>query len=248
MTLVPNSNIAKRTWTDWVGFLCFSIIAVNLLVRSPQIGLLLLPTLLHEMMTAVSFIIRCPLRAEQRGLTARVAAYGGSFIVPLFLEFARRLHSDWIVVSSHVNLLRLAFVIWFAGAVLGVWAVWHLRTAFSIVPQARQLVTTGPYRFARHPIYAAYLLQYVGTLLAFASVPFALVLTMWLAFVVVRIHFEERVLQSSFPKYERYRANVGVIGLRPFRFSAVNGFLRTIAALALGTEPSRDNFNRQGER
>ncbi len=248
MRLAPNSDTVRRSWTDWVGFLCFSSIAVNLLIGSPEIGLLLLPTLLHEMLTAVSFIIRSPLRAEQRGLAARIAAYGGSFIIPVFFALARRFHPDWIVVSNHTSVLRLAFVIWFTGAVVGVWSVWHLRTAFSIVPQARQLITTGPYRFARHPIYAAYLLQYGGTLIAFGSAPFALVLALWLVFILVRIHFEERVLHATFPKYEQYRATVGVLGPRPIRVTAVNRFLRTIIALALGAQPRRHNFNRQGER
>jgi protein-S-isoprenylcysteine O-methyltransferase Ste14 len=92
--------------------------------------------------------------------------------------------------------------------------VWHLRRSFSVEPEARALVTTGPYRFARHPIYAVYLLVNAGILLGHLTVPFAAVLAVWIGLMVLRIRYEEAVLTNAFPDYRAYRARVGAFGPR----------------------------------
>jgi len=48
-----------------------------------------------------------------------------------------------------------------------------LRSAFSLTPEARTLVTSGPYRFIRHPLYAAGLL--IGLVLLLDSLSLAAV-------------------------------------------------------------------------
>lgn len=39
------------------------------------------------------------------------------------------------------------------GTALTVWALWTVRRSFSITVEARELVTEGPFRFFRHPMY-----------------------------------------------------------------------------------------------
>jgi protein-S-isoprenylcysteine O-methyltransferase Ste14 len=104
--------------------------------------------------------------------------------------------------------------VWLAGALLALWPLWQLRRAFSVEPQARELVTSGPYRFARHPIYAAYVLVNCGLWLRHPTLPFGTVLAIWLALLAVRIRYEERVLEGVFPEYAAYRARVGALGPR----------------------------------
>lgn len=241
----------SRVLADWIGFLCFATLAGNILIHSPKIGLLLLPTLLHEIVTAVSFIIRQPLRQQATGLVPRAAAYAGTFLIPGFFEFARRVRPEWIAVSDHAIALRLAFVLWLGGSLLGVCAVWQLRNSFSIEPQARQLVTRGPYRLARHPIYAAYLLQYVGMTLAMWSGPFTLVVSLWLLLVLVRIHFEEKVLGATFPEFENYRNEVGPLGPRLRKIRSAKQALSRISTTmspAFGAQTKQCEFNRHGEQ
>jgi protein-S-isoprenylcysteine O-methyltransferase Ste14 len=106
-------------------------------------------------------------------------------------------------------------ILWLAGAVLCLWPLWYLRRSFSLEPEARTLVTSGPYRLARHPIYTVYLLINAGILLRHLTVPFALVLAVWVALLLVRVRYEEGVLASAFPNYPEYRRRVrafGVIG------------------------------------
>jgi hypothetical protein len=67
---------------------------------------------------------------------------------------------------------------------------------------------------ARHPIYAAYLVQYLGIWLGHLTVPFGIAVLAWLGLIAARIHYEEMVLQSTFPQYAEYRRQVGMFGPR----------------------------------
>lgn len=73
-------------------------------------------------------------------------------------------------------------------------------------PTAGGLVTSGPYRFWRHPIYAAVLYFVWSTALAHRSasaVTAALLVTIGAA---VRMYAEETLLVKTYPDYAAYRA------------------------------------------
>jgi protein-S-isoprenylcysteine O-methyltransferase Ste14 len=116
----------------------------------------------------------------------------------------------WSAVSWPVKaagfvgiLASLAVVFW----------VMHENTYLSRVVEIQkerghQVISTGPYRYVRHPMYA-------GTILLFFSIPLALgslwalipaaVLT---AVLVVRIHLEERMLREGLEGYTAYAEKV----------------------------------------
>jgi protein-S-isoprenylcysteine O-methyltransferase Ste14 len=104
-------------------------------------------------------------------------------------------------------------VLWLAGAVLCLLPLWYLRRSFSLEPEARSLVTTGPYRLARHPIYTVYLLINTGILLRHLTLPLAVVLAIWVALLLVRVRYEEGVLAATFPEYPEYRRRVRAFGI-----------------------------------
>jgi protein-S-isoprenylcysteine O-methyltransferase Ste14 len=105
-------------------------------------------------------------------------------------------------------------VLWLGGALLCLWPLWYLRRNFSVEPEARDLVTEGPYRWARHPVYAVYLLVNSGILLSHLTAPLALLMTGWLALLLIRVRYEEDVLSRAFPQYREYRRRVGAFGPR----------------------------------
>lgn len=99
-----------------------------------------------------------------------------------------------------------------AAAALMLWArLTFGRRSFHAAanPTEGGLVTTGPYRFWRHPIYAAILLFLWAGVLSQRHVPTPIALLLAAAatiFTGVRIHAEERLLNATFPDYAAYSA------------------------------------------
>jgi protein-S-isoprenylcysteine O-methyltransferase Ste14 len=78
---------------------------------------------------------------------------------------------------------------------------------FGVRPALRGLVTSGPYRFVRHPMYLSYIVADIGyNLQEWNFVTLLLVLVGWMS-LVYRIHAEERVL-SQHPEWPAYVALV----------------------------------------
>jgi len=103
-------------------------------------------------------------------------------------------------------------------AALLAWAHRALGANFSSSLRTRahhELVTTGPYRWVRHPLYGAALLLYsaLGVLSANWAVGLG-GLSFMLFIIVVRTPREERMLHDAFgPSYARYHRRTG--GLLP---------------------------------
>ena len=207
--------LTTRHWSDWAGTLAFTAIAVGLWRQAPEFGVLILPGLIQELLIAISFLVRGRSRAGAPGWVSRLVAYANSFLVMVFILVAARVQPEWLRPTPQPGLRTAGAILWLAGAVLCLWPLWYLRRSFSLEPEARALVTSGPYRLARHPIYAVYLLINAGILLRHLTVPFAIVLAVWVALLLVRVRYEEGVLASAFPDYPEYQRRVrafGVIG------------------------------------
>jgi protein-S-isoprenylcysteine O-methyltransferase Ste14 len=208
---------ASRIAADWIGFLFFCAFALTIPLTAGSSGLLLLPPMLYEVAVAGTFLSRNRARRSLQGVAPRLIAYIATFLLPLFIWIAIR----WIpsfFTTTQSSLLRTAGAsFWLFGTVLSFWPIWYMRRSFSIEPAARELATEGPYRIARHPIYATQLLEYLGIWMLHATVAFAAALVGWLIIVRVRMRYEEQVLRDEFPEYASYQQRVGAFGprLRP---------------------------------
>jgi protein-S-isoprenylcysteine O-methyltransferase Ste14 len=85
-------------------------------------------------------------------------------------------------------------------------AVVVLGRCFGVLPEVRGLVTNGPYRLVRHPVYAGELGAVVGLVIGAPSSWNLMAATMFFAAQGVRMRLEERVLESEFPEYREYAA------------------------------------------
>lgn len=204
--------------SDWVGFACFCLMAIFALIRAARAAaLIVLPAITLDVAVGVTFLTRRPLRRQTTAVMPKVCAYAAAFGLGSFVLLAQRFRPGWLVFHSVPAARIVGFFIWLLGTVAAVFFVWRLRSAFSIVPQARELVTTGPYRFVRHPIYVCYLLQGIGYSLLYWNLPVLLAVVAWQSIMVARVRFEEQLLLSSFPEYADYRNRVGMFfpRLRP---------------------------------
>jgi protein-S-isoprenylcysteine O-methyltransferase Ste14 len=85
-------------------------------------------------------------------------------------------------------------------------SVFALGTCFGILPEARGLVTRGPYRLIRHPLYLGEITVCTGLVLASPSVGNLLLGAIFGAGQLVRMHLEEAELTAAFPEYAAYAA------------------------------------------
>jgi protein-S-isoprenylcysteine O-methyltransferase Ste14 len=212
--LAAPSPRARHHWTNWAGFLFFACLAGAVFRRSPTLAIMMLPVCLHDLVVGIAFLMRRPAKAHLEGWGPRIATYGATFLMPAFLAFAGSRYPAWVGVTPVAWAVKIGYCVWLVGVLLGTWTVWQLRYSFSLEPQARELVRTGPYRVARHPIYAAYVLHYLGMWVGHLTLPFGIALLAWLGLMAARVHFEEMVLQSAFPEYAEYRRQVGMFGPR----------------------------------
>jgi len=97
-----------------------------------------------------------------------------------------------------------------AAALLMVWAriTFGLRSFhFTANPTEGELITSGPFRHVRNPIYAAILL-FSWTGISTNLTPLtALLGLLILAMLLVRIFYEERQLTAHYPEYAAYARN-----------------------------------------
>ena len=80
-----------------------------------------------------------------------------------------------------------------------------LGRSLSVMPEARQLVTSGPYAVIRHPLYLCEIMGVVAIVLQYRSFAamalFILIITLQMA----RARWEEAVLARAFPDFAAYR-------------------------------------------
>lgn len=136
-------------------------------------------------------------RACPRGYPLMVAAHLGLFLLPpveIYLRGARcRGRLPWILLLLVAHGLR-----WSSVRALGPY--WNVRAT---VPAEVTPVTSGPYRYLRHPNYAAVCLEFLALPLAGGASRSAALLSCLNALVLAcRIRAEERLLARS-PAYRQ---------------------------------------------
>jgi protein-S-isoprenylcysteine O-methyltransferase Ste14 len=90
------------------------------------------------------------------------------------------------------------------GTAFSIIAVGTLGRSFSIMAEARRLVTRGVYSIVRHPLYLAEEIAVLGIVVQVFSLPAVLLLTLHVAIQIRRMENEETVLKNAFPEYETY--------------------------------------------
>jgi len=118
-------------------------------------------------------------------------------------------------LAIHDVPLEVVGVIMFAvGLAWAIWARIYLGRNWGMPMTEKrepELVTSGPYRFVRHPIYSGILLGFAGTALA-TNIYWLIVFGVCLVYFVYSARVEEGIMTSSFPSaYPSYRARTKML-------------------------------------
>lgn len=152
---------------------------------------------LYTLMVACLYAVRLRPKNRISGTWPCAAAILGGFLMSALLFLNQR---DDLPLAVQI----LACLLVLIGNGFAVYILLHLGRSFSILPEARKLVTSGPYQVVRHPLYLAEAVATLGALIAFLS-PWALLLVVvQIGLQIVRIHFEEKTLSETFPDYKDY--------------------------------------------
>jgi protein-S-isoprenylcysteine O-methyltransferase Ste14 len=102
----------------------------------------------------------------------------------------------------------IGLALWIAGIALAVWARLYIGRNWGMPMTRRQdpdLVTTGPYRFIRHPIYTGIILAMIGTALAislFGLIVVAVIAAIFAYSASREEHFLAEEFPATFPDYK----------------------------------------------
>jgi protein-S-isoprenylcysteine O-methyltransferase Ste14 len=155
-------------------------------------------TLAFLVVLVVMFAVRHIPQRTAPGFYPRFAAVAGTFLSVGFVLLPSR------ELSSALYLASLLLVI--AGTGFAICAVLVLGRSISLLPEARRLITRGPYAFVRHPLYLGEIVALAGVALQYLSAWALLLLGLVWAFQLQRMRYEEMVLSQIFPEYGDYKA------------------------------------------
>lgn len=166
----------------------------------------------------VLFAIRKRLVGRPSSLLGALVAFSATFY-GTFIIFFDTLGIRPPAPNPDPAIAGLALVLALAGLVLLACSFVALGRHMGIFPEVRGLVTHGPYRYLRHPIYVAYLLGGLGGLVKTFSAEALLIFLTYYALITWRAALEERALEEVFgEQYQRYRQSTWGLGppaLRP---------------------------------
>ena len=146
---------------------------------------------------------RLPPRDSAAGIEPRVTASAGTFIMMLLII------SPPGAAGPELRVLSAILII--LGTILSVYCIRRLGKSFSIMATARELVTEGPYKIIRHPLYGAEVVTITGMVIGHWSPVAAVLGLVWLALQIRRVQHEERILRDSFPEYSDYARRVPML-------------------------------------
>lgn len=172
-----------RTFSDWL-FVVRQLLALT-----------------YFTMLVVLYSTRVPQKGTDHRLGVIFIAFTGTFSALLGTFLPGGQVREWLILPGDI----LATI----GLVYSVWGLAYLRRSFSIIPEARRLVTGGPYGLSRHPVYLGEIATAVGVNLATAGWLGALAVAYFIGAELLRMRWEEGVLARAFPDdYPAYAARV----------------------------------------
>ena len=144
---------------------------------------------------------------------------------------------DWAAIPLPPEARAIGFACWLVSAVLWIWTFVFLGknlTDTVVTRKAHTLVTSGPYRFVRHPFYVAVALHLAGAALISSNAFILATGIATVALIVLRTQREEAELRARFGEpYREFVERTGMFFPRgPGAWISLGLTLLTLAAYA----------------
>jgi protein-S-isoprenylcysteine O-methyltransferase Ste14 len=165
--------------------------------------------LAFNLMLILAFLTRTKPKVQAaNALETLVPIISSYFILFYNLPFVPQGPMD-LLKPHMIPLSWTGYFLALAGGFFGIYSVMHLRRSFAIFADVRKVVTSGPYRFVRHPLYMAESMVILGVGFTNPNPIFALILAAHIATLVWRARIEEAKLALHSPEYRAYMSRTG---------------------------------------
>jgi protein-S-isoprenylcysteine O-methyltransferase Ste14 len=194
------SAISGRRFADFLLFGVTSIELVILFLLTPTFTITDSIYILQHIVVLGIAVTRPAPRLQDRSLRAGIAV-----VVAYAYAYAEVIYLRWTPGKLVWPELGLVLVMLAAG--LSLFSLLTLGRLFGVRPALRGLMTTGPYRLIRHPMYLAYIIGDIGYNLQEWNLGTVLLTMAGWSSLLYRIHAEEKLLARD-PGWPTYRALV----------------------------------------
>lgn len=172
----------------------------------------------------ISYLVYWQIMAEDVKTTRRLEPAASRvrrmllFFAGVFLLLPPAAHLrllDWRLLQASTLTFFLGAAVTAAGLLFSVWARLHLGRNWSrsvTIKEDHELIVTGPYALARHPIYTGLLTAFLGTAIAITELRGILALALIFVSLWMKLRLEEQWMGEQFgASYQAYRSRVAAL-------------------------------------
>jgi protein-S-isoprenylcysteine O-methyltransferase Ste14 len=184
------SVISGRRLGDFLLFGVTSVEFIILFLLTPTFTLVDWIYVLQHILVLGIALTRRPPEVQDHSLPSSAAV-----VIAYAYPYAQVVYLRWVPGEPAWSAGGLVLVT--LAAFLSIASLLSLGKRFGVFPALRGLMTRGPYRLVRHPIYLAYILADIGYNLQEWNFGTALLVMAGWASLLYRVHAEERVLSQD---------------------------------------------------
>ena len=183
-------QITNRRFADLLLFSVTSVELVLLFLMTPTFNAVDWVYVLQHLIVLGVALTRLPAKVRSNSISSNVAV-----AVAYLYPYAQVIYLRWSPGDETWPLAGLILVT--AAAALSLTSLVTIGKCFGVRPALRDLITRGPYRLVRHPMYLSYIIADIGyNFEEWNFVTLLLVLVGWIS-LLYRIRIEEKMLSND---------------------------------------------------